>query len=392
MHTLYLAWRYLRFHPGRTATLVACITLIAALPLALETLLGEAEQQLLSRAEVTPLVIGAKGSAMDLAMNTLYFDDEVPELVTMAVTNQVSDTGLADPVPLHVRFEARGFPLVGTNLDYFDLRNLEIARGRMLATLGECVLGAEVAAQLSLEPGQSLISSPETLFDLAGVYPLKMNIVGILQRAHTVDDRAVFVDLKTAWVIEGLGHGHQDLTQTADQSVVLERTQRNVVANAKLLQYNEISAANINSFHFHGAADEYPITAVIAVPRDVKSGTILRGRYLESAGTEQIIRPKEVIDGLLANIFRIKNVLDAVIIIVGFATVLAIVLVFSLSVRLRERELDTVFKLGGRRMMVARLLGAEMLIIVVMSAVLCTGILAGVNGYSTELVRSLFMG
>lgn len=104
------------------------------------------------------------------------------------------------------------------------------------------------------------------------------------------------------------------------------------------------------------------------------------------------MRPKEVVDGLLANIFRIKNVLDAVIAMVGVATVLAIVLVFSLSVRLRERELDTVFKLGGRRLMVAHLLGAEILIIVVISATLCAGILAGVNVYRAELVRGLVIG
>jgi putative ABC transport system permease protein len=83
MHALFLAWQYLVFNRFRSLTMVACVTLIAALPLSLEVLLDESERQLLSRAESTPLLLGAKGSALDLVMNALYFDDEVPELVDL---------------------------------------------------------------------------------------------------------------------------------------------------------------------------------------------------------------------------------------------------------------------------------------------------------------------
>ena len=132
------------------------------------------------------------------------------------------ETGLAMPVPVYARFQARGFPIIGTTLDYFDFRALEIAAGRALALLGECVLGATVAERLDLEPGDGLVSSPETLFDLAGIYPLKMKVVGTLKRSHSADDLAVFVDLKTAWVIEGLGHGHQDLSKPESRGLLLD--------------------------------------------------------------------------------------------------------------------------------------------------------------------------
>jgi putative ABC transport system permease protein len=110
------AWRYVTFNKVRTATLIACVTLIAVLPLTLEVLLAESEQQLLSRADSTPLLLGAKGSALDLVMNTLYFDDEVPELVTMAAADEIADSGLATPIPQYVRFKAQQFPIVGTTL------------------------------------------------------------------------------------------------------------------------------------------------------------------------------------------------------------------------------------------------------------------------------------
>ncbi len=392
MHSFYLAWQYLSFNRIKAATLVACVTLIAALPLSLELLLDESERQLLSRAQDTPLLLGAKGSALDLVMNSLYFDDEMPESISMKAVDQLLASGLADPIPLYIRFQARSFPVVGTTIDYMEFRGLRLAAGRQMALLGECVLGATVAESLGLEPGDSLLSSPETVFDLAGIYPLKMKVAGVLQRSHTPDDLAVFTDLKTTWVIEGLVHGHQDVSRVKDETLIMQRTRTGVVASPKLFQYNEVTADNIDSFHFHGDADEYPLTAVIAVPHDVKSSTILRGRYLQDEALHRVVLPDKVIDGLLQNIFRIKSVMDAVIVIVAAATLLALVLVFSLSLRLRQRELHTIFKLGCSRTTIACLLGAEILIIGLLSGLLCVVLLFAVDAYSSEVVRSLFIG
>ena len=379
------------FNKIKTGTLIACITLIAVLPLALQLLLEESERQLMSRAVSTPLVIGVKGSALDLVMNTLYFVDEVPELMTMAEVDRIEDSALALPVPIYARFQARGYPIVGTTMDYFDFRGVEMAKGRSLAIIGEAVVGATVAKELELKPGDFLVSSPENPFDLAGLYPLKMPVVGILAKSHTSDDFAVFVDLKTTWIIEGLGHGHQDLVKHPDSSLLLNRTENDVTANAKLRLYTEISEINLDSFHFHGDRSQYRLTASIAIPADPKSGTLLRGRYVSQDSLTQIVQPAEVIDGLLQNIFQIKHVIDAIIVLVGIATMLAIILVFALSLRLRQREIDTVFKLGCRRMTIARLMAAEIFLIIAFSSFLCVGFMTIVDYFKHDLVRMAFI-
>jgi putative ABC transport system permease protein len=391
LDSLYIAWKYVQYNKIKTITLVACITLISFLPISLELLLDESERQLMSRATSTPLVVGVKGSALDLLMNTLYFGDEVPELITMEASDRVTDTDLASSIPLNVRFKARGAPIVGTTLDYFDFRGLEIEKGSLLTMLGDCVLGASVAERLSLKPGDALLSSPENLFDLAGVYPLKMTVAGVLKKSHTSDDLAVFVDLKTTWIIQGLMHGHEDVTKTTDTSIILKKSEKNVTASAKLFQFTEITEENMDSFHFHGDSSVYPITAVITVPYDTRSGTILQGRFLSMKEVYQIVKPEEVIDGLLQNIFRIKNVLDSVIIIVGLATILAVVLVFALSLRLRQREIQTIFKLGCSRMTIVRLIGAEIFIIVLTSSVLCGAFLFTISLFANDLVRVMFI-
>jgi putative ABC transport system permease protein len=244
---------------------------------------------------------------------------------------------------------------------------------------------------LGAKPGDSLVTSPETLFDLAGVYPLKMKITGVLAPTHSSDDLAVLVDIKTAWVIEGLVHGHEDLARARDSSIIMERSGNNVTATAKLMHYREITEANIDTFHFHGGAATYPLTAVIALPGDDKSATLLRGRYLGENTAYQIVPPAEVIDTLMISIFRIRNVLDAVILFVGLATGLALLLVFALSLRLRQREIDTISRIGCSRSTIARLLAAELMLIMLMCAVVCAVLLWLMHVNSGYLVRALIL-
>jgi putative ABC transport system permease protein len=250
--SLYLAWRYLAYHRIKTAILITSITLIVFLPVGLRVLVNQSADQLTARAEATPLLVGAKGSPLELVLNSLYFESDIPETMRYAEAIRLDTMGLAQPIPLYVRFTARGYPIVGTALEYFTFRGLEVASGTGLTMLGDCVLGARVAEQLDVRPGGTVVSSPESVFDIAGVYPLKMRVAGVLAFSDSPDDHAIFVDVKTAWVIEGLVHGHVDLSQAGAATGVLRRDSSVITANASVVQYQEITADNIESFHFHG--------------------------------------------------------------------------------------------------------------------------------------------
>jgi hypothetical protein len=67
----------------------------------------------------------------------------------------------------------------------------------------------------------------------------------------------------------------------------MDRADGNLTATAKLVQYTEITPENIDSFHLHGSPEDYPITAVIALPDDDKSAALLRGRYIAAATRAQ---------------------------------------------------------------------------------------------------------
>lgn len=381
--SFYLAIKYLQFHRIRTLVLVASIGLILYLPNGLQRLISESEIQMMARAEATPLIIGSKGSSTDLVINTLYFEQEEIDPINLKIVDQLNKTGFGYSIPILSAFKAREYPIVGTNLDYFDFRKLTIREGRTLRYVGECVIGNSIADRLDLKPGDSLISSPENFFDLAGVYPLKMEVVGVLETSNTPDDLAVFTDLKTNWVIMGLGHGHEDLKNVYDPTLVLKRDSGNVTASAKLYIYNEINGKNLGSFHFHGSIEDYPISSVLFVPQDQKSTTILRGRFEAGEMEEQIVVPTLVVNNLLQSIFRIKQIFNTVFILVGVATFLILGLIVILTLRLRKEELYTMFTIGSSRYKVVEIIGFELLITILLSVVIAF-ILYGLTGYFVD--------
>ena len=362
MNALYLAMAYLRYHWARSIVLVLVAALIMCVPVVTQTLLATSERTLVSRGAATPLLLGSRGSQLDLTMAALYFSDERPTPISMREVEAVWDSGLAVPIPLHTAFSSAGFRIVGTTLDYFDFRDLTVPEGRGLSLLGDAVIGAEVAQSLGVSVGDTLVSAPENLFDLDGVYPLEMPIVGVLAPTNSADDTAIFVDIKTAWVIQGIGHGHEDVVTAADIAAGTD-----ALANAAVVQYQRITPDNIESFHFHGNQDDFPASAVIVVPNDTRSGTILKGRYLDAESPTQLVEPADVVQGLVDRIFRIKTLLDVVTAIIAVAAFAAIGLAVFLSYRLRAREIATAVKIGAQRGMVLNLLVAEIVTLLFIS-------------------------
>lgn len=345
---LFLGGRYLAGNRAKTVLLVLAFTLVWLLPAAIALVVGKVEEKLRARASGTPLVLGHAGSALELTFNALYFSK--PEIATIPANeaDAISATDLADAIPVYSRFSAGGNRIVGTTIDYFFFRDFSYRDGRALIRPGECVVGSAVAAKNGIAVGDAIISSPETLFDLAGVYPLKMTVCGVLEPTGSPDDHAIFVDLKTSWIIEGLGHGHQAADQTNEEKrLASDADEESVIRlNASIEEFNEINSDNIDSFHFHGEMGDNPITAVIVIPRGAKEQALLKGRF-ETSTTRQLITPSEEMDELFATVFSVQRIVLWLLVAVGIATLMIGAMVFLLSNRLRREEFRHLRHLGA---------------------------------------------
>jgi putative ABC transport system permease protein len=365
---LRLAWRHARHHWGRSLILIACLGVALMLPLAVERLVSYYEATLSGRAEATPLVVGAKGNRFDLVLRSLYFDTAYADGISMADVAPIEQRGFGRAIPLHVRYTAHRLdetgdaadafasaPVVGTTLAYFEFRDLEVAEGTMPLFLGDAVVGAEVARRLGVGPSNALLSDPVSAHNPARSFQLKLPVVGVLAPANTPDDHAIFVDLKSAWVLDGIGHGHEDLRIVGPDGVVdrARSTERNLVATARLARYQEITPENRASFHFHGDRSTFPLTSILLVPADDRARTMALGWYNLSE-TRQLLVPAEVVRELMGLVFQVKRFFDANAIVVGATTGLLVALVLLLSYRLRRPEMATLAKIGaGRGAMVA---------------------------------------
>jgi putative ABC transport system permease protein len=388
MRTLLLAWRYLTYHRALAVILIICLTISMFLPLCVNLMVDFYERDLVERSQTTPLIIGARGNRYDLVLKSLYFTAEQPETIAWSEVEMVRDSGRGIPIPLHVRYSAQGMPVVGTSLDYFEFRGLSLKNGTAPLILGDAVLGDGVARTLGLKVGDKLLTDQASLYDLASVYPLKMKVVGILNETHTPDDHAVFVDYKTAWIIEGIGHGHSDLAAGNDRSVILKREENNVVGNAAMLEYTEITRDNIGEFHFHGDWKAFPLTSVIVLPESVKSATLIKSQ-INASKTIQMLIPLDVIKELLGVVFRVKRFFDANFLLVAIATALFMVLVVMLSLRIRQREMETMFRIGCSRMTIFWLQVSELAIILLISAGLAGILSSSVIAFAPDVLRTM---
>lgn len=373
---LHLALRYVLRHRVQSLLLASALGLVVALPLCLRVLVRHAQAELRSRAAATPQIVGTRGSALDLMMTALYFKKE--NLASLKL-NEVPKGG----IPLHVRFEAQGAPIVGTALEYFSFRGLRVEAGKQITRLGDCVVGARLARERDLKPGDAVFSTPEQTFDMAGTYPLKMRVTGILTANGTPDDDAVFCDLKTAWLIEGRAHGHDDVKGTD----VLKEEDHNTVANAAVRMFQEVTEANLNSFHFHGDLGDYPVSAAIVVPPDAKTEALMAGDYARSK-TAQLIRPRDDMEGLLKQLVRLEGFAASMLLTTAGAALFVSALVFALSFRLRRREFTTLEDIGVSRVSLISVKTLEILLIALLALVIAAS-LYGVAVWAAPLVMRM---
>ena len=363
-HAVFLAVRHLRHHRGRSLLIGLALFLVAFLPIAVDGLVDAGERSLRSRGDSTPMVAGAPGAPIDLVLAALYFRTPPEDRMRMGDLEALTQGDLATVLPLVLGDRVKSAPLVGVDPDYLDLRGLRPERGRRFAVAGECVLGAAVAARTGLDVDDRVTTEPREMFDLAGAYPLRMRVVGVLARSGGPDDDAVFTSLETAWIVQGLAHGHDDLENETDPSLVMGRTDDVVVGTAKVREFVEITDANRASFHFHGPLAERPVDAAIVVPFDARAGTILMGRADAGRLPVQLVVASEVVDRLLVEVFRVRRILLAVLAAVGVGTVLLVAVVIALSIRIRATEIETMHLVGCGRGRVPLILGTEVAVLV----------------------------
>ena len=371
-HALFLALQVLRASPGRSSVLVLGLTVALFLPMVTWLAGEQVEQRLMARARSSPVLLGHKGNEFDLVMNALYFRGQVRDTIPMRARDEVAAMGYGTAVPLYVAYSAAGAPLVGTSLAYFEQRGLRLTHGRMPAILGEAVAGANVAQDFALSPGDKLRTDLTNLYNLAGSYPLVLQITGVLAPSDTPDDDAIFTDVKTTWVLDGSIHGHNEVTRNDALNPEAEEGE-NLEATAAVFIVSEIDSSNLASFHLHGDQGDGALSSVLVFPSDARAHDQLLGDYaLEDR--YQAVLPERVVGTILGIVLRVREGLELYFGLVAGSTAAFFGLVIVLSLRLRRAELRLMQRLGCSRATIAANVVSEILLLL-LAALGLTGLL-----------------
>ncbi len=376
MGVLHMALRHLLYRAGRSLILVACVGIALALPAASRVLVARFDAALHERAEMAPVVVGAKGSRFDLVFSSLYFRPGRAGVMTMGAFEKLGARAGVEALPVHVRFTARGAPIVATGIEYLQRRGLGVDDGRMFATMGEAVLGAGVARRLELEVGDTLGSDQREAYDLTSPASIRMRVVGVLAESGAIDDDAIFVDLQTAWLLEGIAHGHREAASIERPDLLIGKTDEYVALSGAVLTEQDVTTADAASFHIHADRADLPITAALVYPDTEKTSTIVR-TAINATTDLQAVEPTRVIDELMAFVVRVRLVFDALALVLGVSTVALIGLISALSYRVREDEIRTLTEIGCARFAVARLFGYELGVILALGAVVAAALVWG---------------
>jgi putative ABC transport system permease protein len=163
------------------------------------------------------MVIGAKGSPLQLILCNVYHIDVPTGNIPLADAEQISQMRrfVKKAIPLALGDSYKNFRIVGTNLDYPAHYKVEIAEGKFWTNEMEVSIGAEVARKSNLKIGSQF----------AGAHGLEDNdihheahlykVVGILKPSNTILDRLILTNVESVWEVHE-EHNSNQLDSTAE--------------------------------------------------------------------------------------------------------------------------------------------------------------------------------
>ena len=202
MNAVRLPWAYLSARPLTTLLTVLLVALGLATVVVVTLVTKQAEARLVRDAAGVDLVVGAKGSPLQLVLAGVYHLDVPPGNVPLASLAELRSNRLvAQAIPLSLGDSFRGFRIVGTEPGYLALHRAALARGRGFEAPMQAVIGARVAAETGLDLGARFLGShglapggPEH-----GEHPYE--VVGVLAPTGGVVDRLVLTPLESVWIV-----------------------------------------------------------------------------------------------------------------------------------------------------------------------------------------------
>lgn len=226
MNLLTLSWKYLSFRPLATGLNVILLAFGLAIITVLLLVQHQFEQKMTRDAAGIDLVVGAKGSPLQLILSSVYHIDFPTGNIKMEEAQGISRSRLVKQViPLAMGDNVQGLRILGTNHDYLDLYAVKFAVGKAWEKPFEVTLGAESAQILGLKLGDTFSGSHGISVGSHEHDQHAFRVTGILVPSGKVVDRLVLTSIESVWYThDEAGGAEPDATEEEERTVGEEGT------------------------------------------------------------------------------------------------------------------------------------------------------------------------
>ncbi|RZP22491.1 MAG: FtsX-like permease family protein [Burkholderiaceae bacterium] len=206
---LKIVLKSLQDRKGSVLLTLMAMTISIFVILGVEHIRQQTKKSFESTLSDTDLVIGSRSGSLNLLLYSVFRIGSPTNNINWNSFKTISRDSKVDwAIPLSLGDSHKGFPVLGTNSDYFKYfrygqkKKLEFIAGKPFAQIFDVVIGSEIAKQLKYNIGDKIILSHgihKQSLQKHDEYPFQ--IMGILKPTGTPVDRTVHIQLEGMEVI-----------------------------------------------------------------------------------------------------------------------------------------------------------------------------------------------
>ena len=202
MNIFKLSFKNIFHKPVGTVLSIVLLTLAVGIISILIHVNASIENQMNNNLKGIDMVVGAKGSPLQLILSSVYHVDSPTGNISLADANSITRNRMVkNSTKLSFGDNYKGFKIVGTEKNFLELYKCDVEDGRIWKKSLEAVVGNKVAEILELKIGDEFTSS-HGLGDYGESHEDSVfKVVGILETSNSVADQLILTSLESVWDI-----------------------------------------------------------------------------------------------------------------------------------------------------------------------------------------------
>lgn len=210
MNLFLLVWNYLKSKPLNTALNILLLALGIAVITVLLVFNKQLEEKISSNAKGIDLVVGAKGSPLQLILCNIFHIDFPTGNINLKEAERIAKNRLVKKtIPLALGDSYQAYRVIGTNQEYAELYDAQLAQGDWWSDEMETTIGVNVAEGLQFKVGDTFESTHGLTQGGHAHEDQKFVVKGILKRTNTVLDNLILTSVESIWHVHE-EHGEEE--------------------------------------------------------------------------------------------------------------------------------------------------------------------------------------